>query len=184
PDGSGARSLWRRLLGRARPRRPGRKLKPSERLEARRLQLLGEPAALQQRAAVLGQRAGAERREHAVEDGRAAPGVDEDLPCAGGEGRERLLLVAASPEERVAALSSDRLALGALELHAGVEQALHVELSLARQLVDHPGGQRRLAQLLDLVRERAVALMLDAPRQLVAPARELVERQTVEAADL
>ena len=125
-------------FGRARRRRSARDIQARECLEARRLQLLGEPAALEQLAAVLGQGAGTKRREHAVEVGGAAPGVGEDLPRAGCKGLERVLLVAARLEERVAALGSNGLGLRTGELLAGLEQAPHVERPLPREPIDDP----------------------------------------------
>src|SRR5919202_6630499 len=121
------------LLGLGAGRR-GRDAQPGERLEARRLQLLGEPAALQQRPAVLGERAGAERGEHAVERRLAASGAGEDLPPARRERLERALLVATRVEERVSLLGADCLGLRAGELLARLDEALHVELSLPREL--------------------------------------------------
>src|SRR5919108_605035 len=114
-----ARLARRRSLGRA--RRTGRHVQPRERLEARRLELLGEPAALEQRAAVLGQRPGAKRREHPVEGGAAAAGGGEDLRRTRCEGFERVLLVPTGLEERVSALGADGLALGSFRLLAGEE---------------------------------------------------------------
>ena len=78
----------------------------------------------------------------------------------------------------------DRLALRALELFACLRQSVDVELAGVRELVDRPGGNRRLLQLLDTGGDRALSLAAEAANEVVAESRELVERSRVEAVEL
>jgi hypothetical protein len=92
-------------------------------------------------------------------------------------GRRRAQLV------RVGAAGEHRLLRGAHALPRVHQHRDVVGLAQA-QLVHQPGRQRRLAQLLDLLRSLAIALFAKTLRKRVALGRESLRRLEVEALEL
>src|SRR5262249_45937572 len=166
--------LCPRPLGRPR-RREAR-----ERVESRGLELLRQPAAFEQLAALGAERRGAHRLHRALDDGGAGTLALGELARRRGQPLERMLLLAARLGELLRGAAS--LARG--QRLAGLQEPLDVERTLAGQTVDEPDGESRLAQALDLVRQFAVPVGSQALRSLVASRGELAERQLVEAVEL
>ena len=91
-----------------------------------------------------------------------------------------MLLVAPGSCEVLLGRSSLRLG----ERFARPQEALDVDLTLARELVDEPDRDGRLAQPFHLIGEVALALASEPLRDLVARGGELVQRQRVEVVEL
>src|SRR5205823_780077 len=118
-------------------------------LEPLRLEILRQPPLLEQLPALLGRGRRAERLRDPLERTCADPFPLDDLARSGRELRQRTLLVCARLEEGACILTGNRRELRLGELCARLQQALHVELVLAGELVYHPRRDRRLAKGLD-----------------------------------
>jgi hypothetical protein len=103
-----------------------------------------------------------------------------ELPRRARQPLQRVLLVAARLGERLGIAA--RLRLG--QRFACVQQPPEVDLPLARETVHEPDRDGRLPQLLDLVRELALAFGAESLRDLVPRRGELVQRQRVEPVEL
>jgi hypothetical protein len=109
--------------------------------------------------------------------GRGMTAGSEHVRGLGAQAAQRVAFGLPRTLEGLLVASLDGVLLRLLELLARAEETTDVDLSLARKLVDHPHGDRRLLQLLD----RRVPEPL---RELVARRGELLQRQLVEPVHL
>ena len=186
PAGLCFRRLGRRLR-RLGSTRLDRDVQAHERLEAARLDLLGQPSAAEKLASFGARSRGMQRAGDLVHRRfrGAVAAFLQHIPRRRSKAFERIPFVATRGREVFISIHSEHHSgLRLLEPLARADQALNVELAGVRQLIDGPGDERRLAQPFDELGGFAVAVFAQAGGQLVARRSELFERKGVEPADL
>jgi hypothetical protein len=178
-------ALLRPACRRRRP--PLRRLPPGERreqLEAGGFEVSGEPAAGEQLSALVGGRGRLERRHDPVEGGFAASArVVEDAGCRSAQTGQRVALGLSGLVEASLILAGQETLLSFAQPVGGVEQEVDLSPLLSSELVDGPGREGRLAEILDELRFLALAGVAELAAEPVTLGDEPLGLDRVEAVE-